>query len=118
LQIQFAQGGTAAYEGGGGSRARRYGFRLYFEGATLASDSAFDRAALQVYGEDGYEIALPQETFSPEHPVEAELRGWLSALRDEAPIPIPGEEGLATVALVKAAYRSAESGRVVTYAQE
>ena len=50
-----------------------------------------------------------------EHPVQAELRGWMAALRDEAPIPIPGEEGLATVALAEAAYRSAETGQVVHY---
>jgi predicted dehydrogenase len=53
--------------------------------------------------------------FSTEHPVQAELCDWMAALRDEAPIPIPGEEGLATVALGEAAYRSATLGDVVQY---
>ncbi len=115
LQIHFASGGAATYEGGAGSYAGRYGFRLYFEGATLLSDAAFDRAALQAYGAEGQPIALSE--FSPEHPVQAELRGWLAALRGEAAIPIPGEEGMATVALAEAAYRSAETGSIVTYAR-
>ncbi|MBN1582359.1 MAG: Gfo/Idh/MocA family oxidoreductase [Anaerolineae bacterium] len=115
LQIRFAKGGVAAYEGGAGSYARRYGFRFYFEQATLASDEAFDRHALQVYGADGEVIAIPEDVFSPVHPVEAELSDWLAALRDEAPVAIPGEEGLATVALVVAAYRSAEMGQIVVY---
>jgi predicted dehydrogenase len=115
VQIHFCQGGAATYESGGGSRVRRYGFRLYFEGATLTSDAAFDRNALRVYDEEGQEIEVAADEFSPEHPVEAELRGWLAALRDEAPIPISGEEGMATVALAEAAYRSAESGQIVAY---
>jgi predicted dehydrogenase len=115
LQIRFSKGGVAAYEGGAGSYARRYGFRFYFDQATLASDAAFDRSALQVYGAGGETLAIPEDTFSPVHPVEAELVDWLAALRDEAPIAIPGEEGLATVALAVAAYRSAETGQIVTY---
>ena len=47
--------------------------------------------------------------------MQAELRDWLAALRGEAAIPIPGEEGMATVALAEAAYRSAETGSVVAY---
>jgi predicted dehydrogenase len=115
LQIRFAGGGAATYEGGAGSYARRYGFRLYFREATLVSDAAFDRDALQIYGPSGDPIEVPEPGFSTAHPVEAELHDWLAALRGEAPIPIPGEEGMASVALAEAAYRSAASGEVVPY---
>jgi predicted dehydrogenase len=115
LQIRFEGGGAATYEGGAGSYAGRYGFRLYFEGATVLSEAAFDRAALRIYGPGGAAIGVPEPGFSPEHPVEAELRGWMAALRGEAPVPIPGEEGMASVALAEAAYRSAASGEVVAY---
>jgi predicted dehydrogenase len=115
LQIRFAEGGAATYEGGAGSYVGRYGFRLYFREATLLSDAAFDREALQLYGPDGDTIEVPEPGFSPAHPVEAELRDWLAALRGEAPVPIPGEEGMASVALAEAAYRSAASGEVVPY---
>ena len=115
LQIRFAGGGAATYEGGSGSYVGRYGFRLYFQGATLLSDAAFDRDALRLYGPDGEPIDVPEPGFSSAHPVEAELHDWLAALRGEAPIPIPGEEGMASVALAEAAYRSAASGEVVSY---
>jgi predicted dehydrogenase len=115
LQIRFAKGGVATYEGGAGSYVGRYGFRLYFEGATLLSDAAFDRTALQLHGPGGETLTVPEPGFSAEDPVEAELRDWLAALRDEAPVPIPGEEGMASVALAEAAYQSAASGEVVAY---
>jgi predicted dehydrogenase len=115
LQIRFAGGGAATYEGGAGSYVGRYGFRLYFGEATLLSDAAFDRSALQIYGPGGEALDVPDLEPSPEHPVEAELRDWLAALRGETPVPIPGEEGMASVALAEAAYRSAASGEVVAY---
>lgn len=115
VQIRFAGGGAATYEGGAGSHTGRYGFRLYFQEATLLSDDAFDRSALQVYGTGGQQIEVAPGEFSSEHPVEVELRGWLAALRGEAPIPIPGEEGLASVALAEAAYHAAATGQVVAY---
>jgi predicted dehydrogenase len=117
VQIRFVEGGSAVYEGGGGSSVSRYGFRFYFEGATLISESAFSRDALQIYDREGNELDALCDDFTSEHPVQAELRAWLAALRDEAPIPIPGEEGLATVALAQAAYTSAETGQVVPYDQ-
>jgi predicted dehydrogenase len=115
LQVRFARGGVALYEGGSGSNIGRYGFRLHFEEATLISDAAFDPQALQIHQPGNRTLALQEVEFSSEHPVEAELRGWLSALRDEKPIPIPGEEGLAAVALAEAAYRSADIDQIVTY---
>jgi len=114
LQMQFARGGAATYEAGAGSYVGRYGFRFYFEQATLLSDAAFDRAALQIHGVDGQKIDLSAE-FTPEHPVQAELRDWMAVLRGESASPIPGEEGMATVALAEAAYRSAERGAIVAY---
>jgi predicted dehydrogenase len=117
VHVQFAQGGSALYEGGGGSAVGRYGFRLYMEEATLFSEAAFDPQALQVHDMEGQRLESLGAEFSTEHPVQAELRGWMAALRDEAPVPIPGEEGLATVAVAEAAYRSAESGEIVRYEQ-
>ena len=114
LQIRFVQGGTGAYEGGFGSFVRQYGFRFFFEKSTLVSDVAFDPKALRAYGADGQPFSLEADFF-PEDPVQAELRGWLAALRGEAPIPIPGEEGMATVAVIEAARRSLREGQVVLY---
>jgi predicted dehydrogenase len=114
VQVRFTEGGSGAYEGGAGASTSRYGFRFFCEGATLVSDKAFDRRALQVHTRDDGPLEALENEFSTEHPVETELRLWLSALRDEAPIAIPGQEGLATVALAEAAYRSAETCQIVT----
>ena len=114
VQVRFAEGGSAVYEGGGGSSVSRYGFRFYFEGATLISESAFDASKLQIYDREGNELDALRDEFTTQHPVQAALRDWLAALRDEAPIPIPGEEGLATVALAQAAYTSAETGKLIS----
>jgi len=115
VQIQFVGGGIAHYEGGGGSYKPGYGFRLYFENATLLSDAAFDRAALRIYGPGGTAIDVPEPGFSAEHPVTAELADWVAAIRGERDVPVPGKEGLATVALALAAYRSAETRQIVPY---
>jgi predicted dehydrogenase len=117
VQIRFKEGGSAIYEGGGGSSVSRYGFRLYFEGATLISESAFSPERLQIYDREGNELKALRDEFTSEHPVQAELRGWLAALRGEAPIPVSGQEGKATVALARAAYRSAETGQLIPYDQ-
>ncbi len=105
LQVRFANGGLADYEGGTGALEGHYGFRFYFEGATLVSYSAYNPQALHVHGAE-----IPPDAFSDENPIEAELRGWMAAIRDEGPVPIPGEEGMATVAFAESAYRAIKSG--------
>ena len=77
----------------------------------MVSDKAFDRTALEVIDMDGQPVDLSEHVFSPERPVECELRDWMAAVREERAIAIRGEEGMATVALALAAYRAAESGQ-------
>ena len=118
VQIRFEEGGSALYQGGGGSSVPRYGFRFFFEGATLISESAFDPNVLQIYDREGREYEtlcreLDVHLSHAAHPVEAELRAWIAALRGNAPIPISGKEGLATVVLAQAAYQSAKTGQVI-----
>ena len=76
----------------------------------MVSDSAFSPKALRVYEDGRQEVSIAEDEFSTEHPVATEMRLWVTALRDGTPMPIPAEEGLATVALAEAAYRSAETG--------
>jgi myo-inositol 2-dehydrogenase/D-chiro-inositol 1-dehydrogenase len=106
--------GDAVYEGATGSHVSRYGFHLFYENATLTSSAAFDREALQINGPTAGHLSPLLGAFSDAHPVEEELRDWLSALRGESEVTIPGTEGLATVALIEAAYRSAARGEIVS----
>ena len=114
VQIHFAAG-DASFEGGGGTHVGRYGFRFCFEGATILSDSAFEPQALQVFDPQGAKVEAVQSEFSADNPVQQELQDWLAALRGERAVPVPGDEGLANVALVEAAYRSARLHQVVIY---
>lgn len=113
VEVDFPQG-QGTYESGGGAYVGRYGFRIYAEQATFVSRAAFDRTALEVHTAEG-QIELPPETFVDSSPVADELADWIAAIREECPVRIPGEEGLATVALIQAAYRSADSGQLVPY---
>lgn len=115
VQIHFTGNKGASFEGGGGTHVSRYGFRLYFEGATILSDSAFEPQALQVFDPQGAKVEAVQSEFSADNPVQQELQDWLAALRGERAVPVPGDEGLANVALVEAAYRSARLHQVVIY---
>jgi predicted dehydrogenase len=114
VHIRF-HAGDASFEGGGGTYVGRYGFRLYFDGATILSDSAFEPQALQVLDPQGESLQAVHDEFSVDNPVQEELRDWLAAVRGERLVPIPGEEGLANVALVEAAYRSARLHQTVSY---
>jgi predicted dehydrogenase len=114
VQMRSAQDRTGLYECGRGAFVGRYGFRLLFEQATLLSEEAFNPQQLRVFGADGQEVSWKDE-FSAENPREVELRAWLAACRDEAPVAIPGEEGLANVALAEAARASSITKRAVEY---
>jgi predicted dehydrogenase len=114
IEISFDSGASASFEGGGGSYTNRYGFHFYFEGATLVSDVAFRPGALQAFTADG-PLDLDADTFMDVSPVQRELADWLQSLRTGEPVPVPGEEGMRTVALIEAAYRSAETGDSVPF---
>jgi UDP-N-acetylglucosamine 3-dehydrogenase len=115
VQIRFAEGGVATYETGLASFAGRYGFRVFYDQATIISDSAFDPKALQILGPDG---PLPidfESERSQVNPITAELEAWITAIRDDTPAPVPGEEGMATIAITETAYRSAQTKKVEEY---
>lgn len=113
VQIRFPHG-AGLYETGKGSYRNTYGFRIMFEEATLFSDAAFNPSALQVYRTGG-EIESWEDEFGDEDPRQAELKDWLAACRGEKPVAIPGQEGLATIALAEAARRSVKSKQAVPY---
>lgn len=84
----FGTGG-AAYSSGGGSQLR-------FQGR---------------------DEPVPNEVeLEPIDPVVDQMTAFAAAIRGEAPVEVDGEAGLAVVAVMEAAARSAESGRVVDVA--
>jgi UDP-N-acetylglucosamine 3-dehydrogenase len=115
VQIRFAGGGVATYETGLGGFVGSYGFRMFFEKATVVSDSAFDPKALQIHGPDGEMDIDVESERSKVPPVTAELEAWIVAIRDDTAPPVPGKEGMATVAVAETACRSAESKNIEKY---
>jgi len=104
VQIGFETGALGSYLGGAGFPHQDHGFCLRFERATLRSAQAFDPRALNIAG-----MVRPVElTFSSEDPFEAEMRDWLTCLSEGKPMTITGEDAAKTVALIEAAYASAE----------
>ncbi|MBS3762196.1 MAG: Gfo/Idh/MocA family oxidoreductase [Planctomycetes bacterium] len=114
LLVRFEEGGSGHYANGTAWGRGRYDMNLCFEEANLISESAFDSSqlmALRAGCKEEEKIAL--EGFEEGSGVERQMDAWLRALRDGGPVPIPGEEGMKTVELAEAAYRSAETGEVV-----
>jgi predicted dehydrogenase len=63
-----------------------------------------------VVGNERRRLAVPDAVPT----VRETLRAFVAAVRDGAAIPIPVEEGVRAVAIIDAAYRSAERGGVMT----
>ncbi len=44
---------------------------------------------------------------------EAEIRSFVSAIREDEPVEVPGEQGLMVTEIIDALYRSSEEGKEV-----
>ena len=90
------------------------GFRTTFEVAGskgLIEHDSRTSAFLRTATEAGVQTdggLVPQDD-----PYFLEIDGFVSALRDGTPVPVPGREGLAALAISLAAVESATTGRVV-----
>ncbi len=115
------------------------GFIRFKSGATLSLESSFaaniaenqfhtlllgSEGGAHLYPSDDSRTRLFREesgTLTDTTPVflprvgthEAELRAFVQALADDAPVPVPGEQGLLVTRLLDALYESAETGREV-----
>ncbi len=100
----------------------------------LVSTRAEYRTPLELVGERG--VLFADDALNVEHPIRIELRrggaviaaeevsnrmayarqvdAFAAAVRGQSPFPVPGEEGLRNQLVLDAAYRSAESGTIVT----
>ncbi len=62
---------------------------------------------------DGEATRIAAGDIPHEPPVQHELRAFVEAIRDDTPVPVPGEEGRAAIEIAEAAYRSVETGQPV-----
>ncbi len=115
------------------------GFVRFDSGATLSLESSFaaniaaneyhtsilgteggayleplNDAAARVFREESGTLTDTTPVFLPAVVThEAELRAFVQALRDDTPVPVPGEQGLRVTRILDALYLSAETGREV-----
>lgn len=90
------------------------GFRTTFEVAGsdgLISHDSRNNAALRTATETG--VATDNGLLPEDDPYYREIDGFVTALRHGTPVPVPGREGLAALAISLAAIESAKTGRVV-----
>jgi myo-inositol 2-dehydrogenase/D-chiro-inositol 1-dehydrogenase/scyllo-inositol 2-dehydrogenase (NAD+) len=62
------------------------------------------------------ETLLPRDRIGPglEPAVQREVHEWITCILEDSPPTIPGEDGLANIEIVDAAYRSAREGRPIS----
>lgn len=110
------------------------GFVRFDNGATLTLEASFaanlekDVFNTELLGTEGGCSFSPTRMFFEKHrtlidatPVflpsvrahEAEIRAFVQAIRDDTPVPVPGEQGLMVTQILDAIYRSSEEGREV-----
>jgi predicted dehydrogenase len=91
------------------------GFRTYFDVAGSEGLLEFDSRktpALRTATTDS--LTLEPSVAPHEDPYFLELDAFLSAIREGAPVPVTGEDGLVALNISLAAIESAKSGRVVS----
>jgi len=112
------------------------GFVRFDNGATLTLESSFvanmeqnDLFNTQLFGTEGGCQYSPVKMFFEKNKTlvdatpaflptnvrthEAEIRAFIEAVREDKPVPVPGEEALQVTQIIDGIYRSAEEGREV-----
>lgn len=82
------------------------GTLIYTNGFNAAGEIRYARR-------DGEMKTISVGAIGVEQPVRKELRLFVESVLNGAPVPIPGEEGRRNVAIARAAYESARTGRPV-----
>jgi predicted dehydrogenase len=72
----------------------------------------FEGAFLKEWNQEEREIPRPEGDEEP--PFRKEIRLFAEAVLEKRPVPIPGEEGLWSVAMAEAFERSAQLGQPVS----
>ena len=113
--IRFANGATLSLESSFAANIAENQFHttlLGTEGGAHLYPS--DDARTRLFREESGTLTDTTPVFLPRVGThEAELRAFVQALIDDAPVPVPGEQGLLVTRLLDALYESAETGHEV-----
>lgn len=113
--IRFANGATISLESSFAANIAENEFQTLLLG-TEGGAHLFpgDDSKTRVFREESGALTDTTPVFLPKVDThEAELRAFVQALTDGAPVPVPGEQGLMVTRILDALYESAETGREV-----
>ncbi len=83
---------------------------LYFYENAEANRERWDAISLLRGVSEGRVIRYPLQKYEP---LRAELEAFVRAVMEDAPVPVPGQDGLAALRLARALVRSGREGRAV-----
>jgi predicted dehydrogenase len=113
--VRFDNGATLTLESSFAANIAQDQFQTTLmgtEGGALV-DMA-NEANTRVFREESGTLTDTAPVFLPQfHTHEAEIRAFVQALTDGAPVPVPGEQALVVTRILDALYQSAEIGREV-----
>ena len=114
VSMKFTNGAVGLLHGSQASAIGGYGGHVDCEEGSIDMPAFWGAEAGLRYGKFGQETTfIPPSDIPVEVPVQHEVRLFVEAIRDDSPVPVPGEEGRAAVEIAQAAYRSIASGQPI-----
>ena len=115
VTLHFRSGAKGLLHAGQVSVAGAYGGRIDLEKGSIVCPAFWGEGAGVAVSKSGAEPEfLPAEDIEVENPVNHELRDFIGCILNGTPPPVPGPEGRAAVEIAIAAYRSVQTGQVVS----
>ena len=113
--VRFANGATLVLESSFAANIAEDQFQTTLMGTEGgAFVDMLNDANTRVFREESGTLTDTSPVFLPQvHTHDAEIRAFVQALLDDAPVPVPGEQGLIVTQILDALYQSAETGREV-----
>ena len=88
-----------------------------FNTALLGAEGGCELSPLKMFREERQTLLDVTPVFLPQVNIhEAEIFEFIEAVRDDKPVPVPGEEALVVTKILDAIYKSSEEGREVPIA--
>ncbi|MGO8670674.1 MAG: Gfo/Idh/MocA family protein [Capsulimonadaceae bacterium] len=113
--VRFENGATMTVESSFAANVERETHEttlLGTEGGVVLNP--FDHSQTRFFREESGTLTDSTPVFGPSiSTYEAELRAFVSAVRDDTPVPVPGEQALMVTRIIDAIYASADTGREI-----
>ncbi len=113
LVITFKEGGRGALLAGHSAKMGTYDGKIFCTEGTLYFDNKTEKVTYRADDEEPVEVTYSETREGYEPGVQREIREFAEAVLDDAPVTIPGIDGLRNTEIAQAAQISAAANRVV-----